>query len=344
MIEKVANNKYNTEPLRLNPPHLILEKLNHFRALFGRIHNLSEQEFVNLTAEIKKFFNVKPVKLRNDIPERLVRISNNNRILAGQGKALSYLTDISQLLAPPIEFCKFGRCNLPEQQVLYCAVDMASAFWETKPQLGDVITISHYRKKEGAKANCSLIAHDKMENPDPSNHFKEVFYLLEEFFIDVYSLEVDWNRPRDYLFSSLLSSELLFYPVPSDKNIEAIIYPSVKRKKYGHNFALRNDLVFDKYDLIGVETRFMLEDYKEASPMSSDVPTDSVMASFGTEAFNMEKGKILYDPKVDEIFDFFREMQMSKGDQVRKSKQNMIFNLTKGNCTVTSHLSKRKKK
>ena len=343
MIEKVANNKYNTEKLNLNPPEKVKEKLDYYRSLLGKTNDLSESEFEDLKSNIKTFFNLKPTRLQKQLPERLVRISNNNRILGGQGKELSYLTDISELLAPPVKYCGWNRCNLPEQQVLYCATNEATAYWEIKPQKGDVITISHYKLKEKAQANYSLIYKDKEPKPDKSHPLKEVFYLLDDFFIDVYSFPVSRDRPKDYIFSALLSAEQLFYPIPSKDNIEAIIYPSVQKKKFGHNVAIRNDIVLDKYDLIGVETRFILDNYEDLDPTSDKLTTDNLIASFGTEAFDFEKGKILYDEKVNEIFPFLRKLQTLPSGQTRFSSDNMLLNLTKGKSTVTSNLNKDKK-
>src|SRR5690606_1722528 len=138
MIEKVANNKYNTEKLNLNKTNDILEKLNYFRSFLGKTNDLAQEDFDKLQNDIHTFFNLKPDSYRKDPPEKLVRISVNNRIL----KELSYLTDISQLLAPPIELCNYGRCNLPKQQVLYCGINEAEAYWEMKPKKGDVITLA----------------------------------------------------------------------------------------------------------------------------------------------------------------------------------------------------------
>ncbi|MBN1968200.1 MAG: hypothetical protein JW870_02420 [Candidatus Delongbacteria bacterium] len=332
MIEKIANNKYNTETLNLNPIDKIKEKLDYYRTLFNKTHDLPTAEFEKLKLDIKTFFNLIPGGYTEEPPQGLIRISNNNRILEAQGKELSYLTDISQLLAPPIECCNFGRCNIPKQQVLYCAVNEAGAYWETKPQNGDVITISHFELKPNSKVNCNVVRKEKTKDPKISHQLQEVYYLLEDFFIDVYSLEVSKDRLGDYLFSGLLSSELLFYPVVSDNNIEAIIYPSVQKKMYGQNFAIRNDLILERYNLIGVETRFILDEYENLDPTSDVATTDQLIGSFGTTAFDFNTGKILYNEKADEIFKLFRELQTGKGKQFRfdhpDTPKNIAFNLT----------------
>ena len=61
--------------------------------------------------------------------------------------------------------------------------------------------------------------------------------------MNIFSLDVARHRPGDYLFSALLSSEQMFYPVVADNNVEAIIYPSVQKKKFSFNIAIRNDQV-----------------------------------------------------------------------------------------------------
>ncbi len=349
MIDKIANNETNQEELNLHPTKDIKEKLDYYRSLFGKVQDLTDNEFENLKKDIAKFFNLKIGGNTQEPPPRLVRISNNNRILAAQGKELSYLTDISQLLAPPIQYCGFGRCNIPNQQVLYCATSEAGAYWETKPKHGDIITLSHYELKPNAKVNSLIIMREKTENPKIQHQLQEVYYLLEDFFVDAYSLEIDRNRPRDYLFSAMLSSEQLFYPVVSDKNFEAIIYPSVQKKKFGENFAIRNELILQRYNLISVETRFILDEYENLDPASDEVTTDQVIGSFGTTEFDFEKGKILYNEKADEIFKLFRMMQTGPGKQVRYEHEgipkNITFNLSpKKEGDVKSKMNRRRSK
>lgn len=96
------------------------------------------------------------------------------------------------------------------------------------------------------------------------------------------------------MFSGQISSDQLFYPVVSELNFDAILYPSVQRKEYGWNVAIRNELILEHYDLIGVETRFILHEYTDLDYTSEEVATDQIIGSFGTEAFDFDNGKILY--------------------------------------------------
>ena len=189
MINRITINEPDEETPLLHPTKDIVEKLTYYRSLFGKIHDLSEIEFESLKNEITEFFNLKVGGNTQDPPKRLVRISHNNRILDAQGKELSYLTDISQLLAPPIECCGFGRCNIPNQQVLYCATSEAGAYWEIKPKNGDVITLSLFELKPNAKVNSLIMMGHKTKDPKITHQLQEVYYLLEDFFVDVYSIE-----------------------------------------------------------------------------------------------------------------------------------------------------------
>ena len=59
MIDKIANNETNQEELNLHPTKDILEKLNYYRSLFGKVQDLTDAEFENLRKDIAKFFNLK---------------------------------------------------------------------------------------------------------------------------------------------------------------------------------------------------------------------------------------------------------------------------------------------
>lgn len=332
MIDKITKNKDNLGVPDLYPIKDIKEKLDYYRNLFGKIQDLPEKEFQKLKSDISTFFTFKVGSDTKKPPDRLIRISNNNRILSAQKKELGYLTDISQLLAPPADCCNFGRCNIPNQQVLYCATSEAGAYWETRPQNGDVITISHWELKPNTEINSFIVTKDKTENPKITNELQEVYFVLEDFFVDVFSQYISRDRPKDYLFSSLLSSGLIFYPVVAENNFEAVLYPSVQKKKFGLNFAIRNELILEKYNLIGVETRFILDEYEDLDPTTEEVTTDQLIGSFGTEVFDFENGKILYNEKADKIFQLFRQLQTGENKQVRyghpDTPKNITFNLS----------------
>lgn len=348
MIKQVLKiNPYN-ENITLNSTEEIAEKLNYYRSLFGKVQDLTDFEFENLKKDIKTFFNTKPIHFTNEAPENIIRVSNNTNVLNSTGKKLGCFTEIEQILAPPIEFCNFNRCNLPQERVLYCALNPATAYWETKPKKGDIITLSYWKKKKNISINCVIIENRIDKHLKSINRLEEVYYLIDEFFIDVFTYEINKNRPRDYIFSALISSEILLNPLNSKNYIDAIIYPSVQKKKYGHNIAIRNDKIFEKYELIGVETRFILDEIPNINPKTNDLISDYIIGSIGTETFNIKKGKILYSKKVEETFDLLRMLQTNGSKQIRYDipenyPKNLIFNLSENSSIYINTKSEKRR-
>ena len=311
----------------------VREKLDYYRSLFGKTFDLSDSEFENLKADILSFFNVKIVGHTTTPPQRLVRVSNNNQILASKGKDLHYLTDISELLAPPLKDCRYGRCNLLDQQVLYCSFNQAAAYWETKPKKGDVITLSLFELKPDVKFDCAVIKKEKTANPKIQHRLQEMYYQMEEYYVDTFSYEVDRLRPRDYIFSALIASELLFPSLPMLDKFEGIIYPSVQKKKHDDNFAIKNDVIFDYYNLVGVETRFILHEFDNIDPSSDELITDNLIGAFYTKTFDMLQGKILYNSDADKLFELYRQLQTSGGKQVRFNNPPNVPKTLSINCS-----------
>ncbi len=315
MIKKVANNVTNQEPINLEPIEKIIEKLDYYRSLFQELTSLSQEELDILTLNIKTFFNIKPIVNVKTVPEYLFRISINNRIL--ESNKLDFFTEIKYLLAPPIDKCNYNRCNMKGEQVIYCATDELTAYWETKPEKGDVITISKFKAKPNATLNSALIDYKRVKPKKYEYQYEEVFHILNEFFIEVFTMPIKRENPINYIFSAILSSEQLFYPIYYDQIIEAIIYPSVQRKMKGQNVALRNDLIFEKYNLIETTTRFIVEDYENTDPHSNDIPFDDLIASITIKDFDFENGKIIYPIEFEDKFELFRYLQQLDKKQMR---------------------------
>jgi hypothetical protein len=294
---------------------------------------LTEEEYQLLKRNIATFFNLKSVVKAVSLPKHVVRISHNSNIFSGRGEPVSYITSIDDLLAPPEHLVRVNRCNIENQRVLYCSMDEASAYWETKPKFGDIITVSRFVLKEGANCVCSVIVPEPVSAKNFGDPLVLVYSLIREFFVDAFTQRVARDRPRDYIFSAMISSEQLYYPIPHPDNVAAIIYPSVQRSGFGDNMAIRNDVFLDKYNFLAAETRFILEEYLNHDPKSVEPTTDQVMASLYSYAYDPATGKISYAPKMDELFKLFTNFQDPKNPQQRFDNgpnipKNLEFNLT----------------
>lgn len=329
LIEKIANNQTNKEDPNWNSNEEIRKKLDFYRAFFNKVQDLPDDEFVKLKDNFKTFFNIIPAIQSKEAPQYLFRISNNNRICSSLGIDLTYLEKIENIMAPPKEFSNFGRCNLPGEQVLYTSLDEVSTYWECKPKNGDVITISRLKLKERANFTFLIVRREKNEDKKVDTPLQEMYGLLEDFLVEIFTLEVERNRPRDYLFSAIISSTLLHHHKSSFRSIKAILYASVQRQKFSDNFALVNEDVLKYYDLEAVENRFILDEFEDLNPTVNEYTTDSLIGTFGTNAFNIKKGLIIYnDDKSKMLFKLFRELQTGSGKQTRTTDTNLPKNLS----------------
>ena len=64
---------------RGNPISEITKKLDYYRNLLGKTHDLVENDFLKIASNISTFFNITPLSTAHELPEWLVRVSNNNR-------------------------------------------------------------------------------------------------------------------------------------------------------------------------------------------------------------------------------------------------------------------------
>jgi hypothetical protein len=88
----------------------------------------------------------------------------------------------------------------------------------------------------------------------------------------------------------------------------------------GHNFALKNDIILEKYDLVEVTTRFIIDEYEDIDPTSSDRPIEDLIASISIKEFDFDKRILIYPKDFYDRFDFFRHLQLMDGKQVRFEK------------------------
>lgn len=312
MIKKITKNKDNLGEPELHPIEKIEEKFDYYRESFAKLSSFNQDEIDELKADITSFFTLKSVRLVPEemLPKQLVRISNNNGVLKNQNKPLGLLTDIDQILAPPKKNCWYNRCSLPEERVIYCATDLITAYWETRPKKGDVITIAVYELKEDAKYNCSIISKEKKSEKKNTSDLGKVFDLIEDFFIEIYTRKVTRTNAQEYLFSAVISSNQLFYPIASKINIEAIIFPSVQRELNGHNIAIKNDLILDYYHLKGVKTAFVTKELLNVNPKEDIQITENILFEPTTIDIDIAKGRINHKAELIQKFDLLREMQL----------------------------------
>lgn len=311
MIEQIV--KDHTIHL-FNSPSKIREKLNFFREISRKgLHNLSEKEIEDLKASFIKFININMTFWADTHPTKLFRVTNNKYLYEGAKVKLQIIDD---LLGPPLNKSYYGRCNLPNESVFYSALDFKTAIWETKPEVGDLITVSEWEIKKGEKLNTHNIFNPNVNNLskesidayeswinsknriDPS--LGEIFEDVMLFFTEEFMKIVSNDKKENYLFSSILSSR--FLQAKQDKNgfkIEAIAYPSVKMQYGLTNLAMSNDLVLKRLNLNLITIYEIMEtNYDENDVHRTDLIKVSPLI-IKTSDFDFINNKINYDEEAE---------------------------------------------
>lgn len=286
----------------------VIEKLDYYRELSQKgLSNLNNDQYNELHKNIKDFFNVQFLAISHIYNSELYRVTFNKGVTDGKN---TKITNISQLLGPPTEKAKMNRCNLEGESVFYSAIDLNTAIWETKPQPGDIITISEWKIKPDKYLIANSIfnhpeideinMHSKkmqerfakeIENVPPTQNqlFNEIIKFATEEFVKI----VDREKPKEYLFSAYFSSEFS-KTSPDGYRTEAIVYPSIQRNYRTSNIAILNSVVLDKLDLLGITTYKVITANYDKKPNLDESPIGVFPAFIRTEKFDVERDLVIY--------------------------------------------------
>lgn len=290
----------------------IAKRLNYFKELSNRgLENLSESELESLRKEFNNFLNIDLAFFADTYPTKLFRITNNKYLYGGKIVKLQKITD---LIGPPIECAKIGRANMKGESVFYAALDFNTAVWETQPEVGDYITLSEWKIKEGQKLYNHFIFHPEETNlskesqnafaahieefgkirPDLRDVFKEVLKFVAEEFMK----PVNREKNENYLFSSLVSSRFLQRGKDSTGfQIESISYPSTRRDCEVTNIAILNSLVLEKLELVSAQIMTVGEtNYDLKNKNTNDLIKVSPLVT-EVERFDFENNRIYWNLK-----------------------------------------------
>jgi hypothetical protein len=299
----------------------VKEKLDYFRRLSkAGLSKLPDNEFELLTQEIKTFFNIQFAAFTKASFPNLYRVSFNKNIRKGGGR----IEKISQLTGPPASISNFNRCNLPGESVFYASLDFNTILWETQPQPGEHVTVSEWKSKDGqeivihgifnhpdiVKANQEskkIFEHYIKEMNQIHPHQGEMFDSIIKFITEEFVKVVPRDSPREYLFSGFFSSGLL-QKGPDNFQIEAILYPSVKRDYGTTNLALINNLVSQKLDVIAT-TGYDIgaTDYSKEMNKTNTPPIAIIPWSVRMTDFDVANDRIIYPDTQEELQEWLKK-------------------------------------
>src|SRR5690348_3199437 len=133
------------------------------------------------------------------------------------------LSDYSQIKYPPLEIEKkldYNRASLKGQSVFYGGAGSLPAILETRPELGDLYTVSKWRQKKGTSIYHLPIFYNNAiyERPEFEKDWQEHNQLIStldpnvqevvseflSFMTEVFIKKVDKDNKVGYIFSSYL--------------------------------------------------------------------------------------------------------------------------------------------
>lgn len=231
------------------------------------------------------------------------RLTINKRVV-GENKRIS---DIKFLKYPPKDkVLKYGRCNYPNQSILYSSFLSFTAMNESQPRTGDLVTKTKWRvRNEQSLKYCPIFKNQPTRDNlfNPRTHeieeeyekaiqiypplLREQIDLLVQFMADAFTRRINPSNHLDYLFSAYFSNKL--FNELEDGEIEAIYYPSVKDGLTFENLAIKPDVFDTKYDLVEVKDSVCFVD-----------PTDGNKAYLfdglcECKDFDLATGKVLWE-------------------------------------------------
>jgi len=217
-------------------------------------------------------FTILPVIDLKDSFKTVYRVSMNKYVR--EDKKNERLDSINDLKYPPIDKAKnlgYNRCSFKGQSMFYGGFGNLFSIVESKPEKGDLITISKWDMKPNFDLHYVPIFQDNSLNrysdvfSDEWEQYQEKLSTLTEVqrqaIENIYSLiTFFFTRPVynkiEYLFSSYFSNRIF----DMNKEIEAILYPSVPNQYMAFNLAIKPKVFDDKFDFLEAEEHLILTD------------------------------------------------------------------------------------
>jgi len=287
------------------------DDINKIKGLLGYIKQLSDDGLSNETVlgVVKLLDNIKPffrhLILEDSFPE-ITRLTINRKVIGSNER----IVQIKHLKYPPSDSVQYyGRCNLPNQSVLYAGFIKPTIINELKPEIGDLITTSIWKVRDyQTMFYCPIFLNQPTDGTfnirsyDINQYFentiksfpeneKVLIRYLSQFVADEFSKTIKTNNNLEYFLSAYFAN-IIFNDLRYGK-VEAICYPSVPEKLSFENLAIKPDIFDQKYELAEVSDSVVA--YKK--PGKFQYRLEGINS---TKSFNLENGKIIWEQNMTE--------------------------------------------
>ena len=265
-----------------------------------RITPIVEKQLLEMLPNAIPFFS--HLVLRDNFPT-IERLTINKKVLGSNSR----IKEIKFLKNPPADKVKaYGRCNMKMQSVLYGSFNMLTVLSELKPRIGDLISMTTWKAKEGSKLTYCPIFKNQPKREKVMNlnlrdieiaynkklleHSPTVGQVIDNLVTFVCNSFTKYVKPdcdSDYLISAYFSNKILYEF--ENGTIDAIYYPSVQQDLSFENIAIK-PATFDRdYFLAEVKELVVLNDPTTGS-------RGTAMQGIGQcDKFDLASDKILWD-------------------------------------------------
>lgn len=293
---------------------LNLKNLDILRELSQKeINEANVQLIINLLDQLLIYF---PYGKHNYSYKYLFRLVINKRIVNDNVR----LMKIINLKYPPNkeQVKRYGRCNLPQQSILYASLQSMTALDEMKPQAGDLITETVWIRKSdkpltyipifgNQPTNAPIINQKtgeiipylinqrtfemneqfKLDISTYPNNLRALSVKIVQFFADCFSKNVNSRNHFNYLFSAYIADK--FLNKVENSEIDAVYYPSVADKLNSENLAIKPSVFDNIYEPFGVAESIVIGD------PSQGLGGYHLKKTTATTTFDFKKDEILWD-------------------------------------------------
>lgn len=178
------------------------------------------------------------------------------------------LFDYSQLKYPPSKIehkLDYNRASLKGQSVFYGGAGNLAAMLETRPQLGDLYTVSKWRQKKDTTLNHFPVFYHEAIYERPGfeedweqhkqllktldNDVREVVSEFLNFMTEVFIKQVDKENKFGYIFSALFAN---YFLTRAEPQVHCINYPSVASEYAASNIACLPKTLDDFFECVEI--------------------------------------------------------------------------------------------
>lgn len=193
-------------------------------------------------------------------------------------KNINEIVSEDGLWAPPLGLNKgYGRCNVPDQQILYCSNDLRVNFEELEIEVGNFCVTARFCEKlnpENKKIFLVPIGQKRStieKNPEinPTGlpplemHYNEdglrKLGLVEDFVLRSFKRKVQYTQNYKYKITAAISKFYSQEKIVPKVEIAGFIYPSIKSKyENAFNFAYYERHARERLEIVEIVARQIL--------------------------------------------------------------------------------------